>query len=115
MSLEEREAEELFDLSLVAALEIDVVPYLADGQVPDYYFAVQLAKTLYRGSQLYMAEDGGTDTSSTSLHSGADSGSSISTKVDETMGSALYSRALPRERFSYWCFDLLFLICSDAP
>jgi hypothetical protein len=21
---------------------------------------------------------------------------------------------VPRGRFSYWCFDLLFLICSDA-
>ena len=114
MTLKEQEAEELFDLSLLTALEIDVVPYLADGRVPNYV-VVQLAKTLYRGSQLYMAEDGGTDTSSTSLHSGADSGSSTSTKVDETMGSALYSRALPRERFSYWCLDLLFLICSDAP
>ena len=114
MSLEEQEAEESFDLSLIAALEIDVVPYLADGRVPDYV-VVQLAKTLYRGSKLYMAEDGLTDTSSTSLHSSADSESSTSTKVDETMGSALYSKALPRERFSYWCFDLLFLICSDAP
>lgn len=113
MTLEEQEAEELPDLSLIAALEIDVVRYLADGRVPGYVM-VQSAKTLYRDGQLYMAEDGGKDASSTSLHSSADSKSSTSTKVDETMDSPLYSRALPRERFSYWCCDLLSLICPDA-
>lgn len=113
MPLEEQEAEELFDLSLIAALEIDVVPYLADERVPDYV-VVQLAKTLHRGSQMYFAEDGATDCSSVSALSNADTDSSISTKVDGAMGPTLYTRTFPRERFSYWCFDLLFLICSDT-
>jgi len=29
-------------------------------------------------------------------------------------GSTDPGALLPRERFSYWCFDLLFLICSDV-
>ena len=29
-------------------------------------------------------------------------------------GTTELGRFLPRERFSYWCFDLLFLICSDV-
>ena len=29
-------------------------------------------------------------------------------------GTTEGGRFLPRERFSYWCFDLLFLICSDT-
>ena len=29
------------------------------------------------------------------------------------MGTTSSGRFVPRERFSYWCFDLLFLICSD--
>jgi len=30
------------------------------------------------------------------------------------LGSSDHGSLLPRERFSYWCFDLLFLICSDV-
>jgi hypothetical protein len=30
------------------------------------------------------------------------------------LGSTDFGNMVPRERFSYWCFDLLFLICSDV-
>lgn len=113
MPLEEQEAEELFDLSLLSALEIDVIPYIADSRVPDYV-VIQLAKTLYSGSQVYISEDESFHDTNASLHSKTSSDLSLSTKVDDPINSTLYSKALPRERFSYWCFDLLVLICSDT-
>ena len=30
------------------------------------------------------------------------------------LGSTDFGSLVPRERFSYWCFDLLFLICSET-
>lgn len=30
-------------------------------------------------------------------------------------GTTMDDDELPRERFAYWCFDLLFLMCSRAP
>jgi hypothetical protein len=30
------------------------------------------------------------------------------------LGLTDFGNMVPRERFSYWCFDLLFLICSDV-
>ena len=30
------------------------------------------------------------------------------------LGSTDFGNMVPRERFSFWCFDLLFLICSDV-
>ena len=37
LPLDEQEAEENFDLSLIAALEIDVVPYIGEACVPDHW------------------------------------------------------------------------------
>ncbi|KAH8111570.1 hypothetical protein DFH11DRAFT_1791651 [Phellopilus nigrolimitatus] len=108
--LEEQEAEEMFDLSLIAALEIDVVPFLADARVPDHV-VVQLAKVLYQGSQLYTSEEESLDEVLTTSHSTSES--TASTKVVDYVGSTTSLTTLPRERFSYWCLDLLFLICSD--
>ncbi|PPQ90332.1 hypothetical protein CVT25_007734 [Psilocybe cyanescens] len=41
------------------------------------------------------------------------------TKVDvdvdyPELGTTDFGNLVPRERFSYWCFDLLFLVCSDV-
>ncbi|KAF8151507.1 hypothetical protein B0H34DRAFT_664561 [Crassisporium funariophilum] len=128
--LDVQEAEENFDLALIASLEIDVVPHLGEGRVPDALVS-QLGKMLYRGSRLYNAEDGGsssestsspsTNTSSTSSNRASPPLSSRSrTKnitIDEKyseLGSTDHGSLVPRERFSYWCFDLLFLVCSDT-
>ena len=40
-------------------------------------------------------------------------GIDINTQYSD-LGSTDFGTFLPRERFSYWCFDLLFLICSDV-
>lgn len=88
-----QEVEENFDLALVASLETNVVPYLGAILVPDL-LASQLAQILHQGSRLY-EDDTGIDS-------------------EVYLGKTEDGRALPRERFSYWCFDLLFLICSDS-
>ncbi|KAJ3506737.1 hypothetical protein NLJ89_g6704 [Agrocybe chaxingu] len=141
-----QEAEENFDLALVASLEIDVVPHLGDPRVSDVVVA-QLGKILQQGRKVYESDDPGSSSSRSSTTSmfSSSSVSSIptypptSTKgkgsrtsspatlspalkavgIDTDMpypelGSSNIGKLLPRERFSYWRFDLLFLICSDV-
>ncbi|CAK5277941.1 unnamed protein product [Mycena citricolor] len=104
-SLEIQEAEENFDLALIGALEIDVVPHLGSSRVPDALVG-QLAKVLQHGSRLYES-DPQSPTSSSSFEK-------VEFDADEEEGTAQPGTLVPRERFSYWCFDLLFLICSDT-
>ena len=110
--LETQEAEENFDLALIAALEIDVVPHLGATRVPDSLVG-QLAKVLHQGSRLYESEEASNPHSPVSS-----SGSREFEKIDMDgqydNGSTQSGALLPRERFSYWCFDLLFLICSNT-
>ncbi|PPQ71802.1 hypothetical protein CVT26_007726 [Gymnopilus dilepis] len=128
-SLEVQEAEENFDLALVASLEIDVVPHLGGPRVPDSLVS-QLGRILQSGSKIYDAEDAimfpppkpsslSNSPPKSAPHSptGTASTSSTLTKVDldlDYQGSTDFGHLVPRERFSYWCFDLLFLICSDV-
>jgi hypothetical protein len=110
-SLSEQEEEENFDLSLIASLETDVVPCLGDDRVPDYLIT-QLAKVLQQGSQLLQHES---DEDYPSLMQPGDISAARGGKADsEAVGSTVPLPAVLRERFSYWCLDLLFLICSDT-
>ena len=110
-SLAEQEEEENFDHHLIASLETDVVPCLGDERVPDYLIT-QLAKILQQGSQLL--QDG-----SRSSEECPPTPTSLtlpeirSVPEDEKVGSTVPLLAVSRERFSYWCLDLLFFICSD--
>jgi hypothetical protein len=115
-SLSEREGEENFDLSLISSLETDVIPCLGDDRVPDYIIT-QLAKVLQQGSQLLLNESDDDDYPPTPSSLTRPEGRSAARgdKADsERMGSTAPSRGVSRERFSYWCLDLLFLICSDT-
>jgi hypothetical protein len=114
-SLSEQEEEENFDLSLIMSLETDVVPCLSDGRVPDYLLT-QLAKVLQQGSQLLQHEsDEDYSPTPTSLMQRGDVSVVWGDRADsEAVGSTEPLRAVSRERFSYWCLDLLFLICSDT-
>ncbi|THH26880.1 hypothetical protein EUX98_g7308 [Antrodiella citrinella] len=111
-----QETEENFDLALIASLEIDVVPHLGDSRVPDDV-VTQLAKVLQKGSRLREAEEISPMSPSSK---GSGRISPDFEKVDpfgseeSVLGTTEASKFLPRERFSYWCFDLLFLICSDV-
>ncbi|RDB21958.1 Protein MON2 [Hypsizygus marmoreus] len=104
--LEAQEAEENFDLSLIASLEIDVAPHLGDSRVPDRLVA-QLAKILHQGSRLYDAHLESSETSSPMVEN-------VDVGKHHQLGSTASGPLVPRERFSYWCFDLLFLICSKT-
>ncbi|PPR04311.1 hypothetical protein CVT24_013384 [Panaeolus cyanescens] len=111
-----KEAEENFDLSLIASLEIDVVPHLGNLRIPDALVS-QLGQILQRGSKLYEPEmDVSPSGSSSSVSSSSASGKVTDLHIDERyaeLGTTDFGRLVPRERFSYWCFDLLFLVCSD--
>jgi len=111
-SLSEQDDEENFDLCLISSLETDVIPCLGDDRVPDYLIT-QLAKVLQQGSQLLLNESD--DEYPPSLTKPDTKSASRAGKADnERMGSTAPVRGVSRERFSYWCLDLLFLICSDT-
>ena len=100
LSKEEQESEELYDLSVIASLEADIVPLLGESRIPDHVIT-QLAKVLHQGSRLHDQDIEELD------HRGK--------SPDKTwMGTTQMAQLLPRERFSYWCFDLLFFVCSDV-
>ncbi|KAF8260132.1 hypothetical protein EI94DRAFT_1749458 [Lactarius quietus] len=108
-SLVEQEEEENFDHHLIVSLETDVVPCLGDDRVPDYLIT-QLAKILQQGSQLL--QDGSSEEyPPTPTHTEIRSAPLLS---GEEVGSTVPLLAVSRERFSYWCLDLLFFICSDT-
>ncbi|KAF9222197.1 hypothetical protein BS17DRAFT_195192 [Gyrodon lividus] len=123
LDLEEQEAEENFDLALISSLEIDLVPHLGNSRIPDYLVA-QLAKILYQGSQLYKSpldisrstSPGLGDRMGTRNNAGSSRNSYEDLeKLDlESLGSTATGDLVSRERFSFWCFDLLFLICSNV-
>jgi hypothetical protein len=125
---EVREAEENFDLALIASLEIDVIPHLGEPRVPDYLI-FQLGKMLHLGSKLREYYDPSPPTTpppndlptkkkkkSSRTTRSSDSFEKIDANGDRDyeVGTTDSGISLPRERFSYWCFDLLFLICSDT-
>ena len=115
-SLSEQEDEENFDLSLISSLETDVIPCLGDDRVPDYLIT-QLAKVLQQGSQLLLNESDDDEYPPTPNSLTRPDGKSATRgeKADsERMGSTAPARGVSRERFSFWCLDLLFLICSDT-
>ena len=123
-SLETQESEENFDLALIASLEIDVVPYLGDPRVSDYLIQ-RLGKMLHSGSQLQQPEDNRAsetkvpntvppDTTKSKSTGNKKSSSDGGNVVGAEIGTTRSRKLVPRERFSYWCFDLLLLICSDV-
>ncbi|KAL5521903.1 MON2 [Sanghuangporus sanghuang] len=113
LPLEEQEAEETFDISLIAAIETDVVPYVGDARVPDNVI-VQLAKMLLQGSLVHVTEDTSLHEHHSTPRSSSVSDQSASPTAVEHAGFTVGVPITSRERFSYWCLDLLFLICSDV-
>lgn len=103
--LEVQEAEENFDLALIASFEIDVAPHLGDKRVPDDLVS-QLAKVLQQGSRLYESEVDPAISANPAV-------STVDLQKQYDVGSTESGSLVPRERFSYWCLDLLFLVCSN--
>ncbi|KAG8906680.1 hypothetical protein FRB99_006381 [Tulasnella sp. 403] len=142
MPLEAQEQEEKFDLALLNSLEIDVVPRIGDPRVPDHLI-VQLGKTLQTASRIHdldlkrqaplspqsphfrdanptspssssSSTSSGTKKSHTATTSNGSKTTLESMNMDLPEGTTTTGDLLPRERFSYWCFDLLFFVCSDS-
>ena len=127
-SLDEQDVEENFDLALLDTLETSVVPYLGDERLPDTLVS-HLGRILHQGSRLYGQNTPLDDlngilpmnsgSNEASLANG-DSNYKSKTKsyhdiaTEYNLGSTDLRAPVPRERFSYWCFDLLFMICSDG-
>ena|SRR5882724_5976383 len=102
LPLGEQETEENFDLALLATLEIDVIPPLgSDSRIPDRLI-LGLAKCLERASLI--TEDTGLNLRD--FDPPKENG--------HAQGTTQQSSLVPRERFSYWCLDLLFLVCSNV-
>jgi len=103
LPLDVQAEEECFDSALLEELQKHVVPHIGTARVPDHLVS-ELARILHGGSQVYVF---------------ADVPPYESTQPDKTdvsdHGSTELGQLVPRERFSYWCFDLLFLICSRTP
>ncbi|KAG8741300.1 hypothetical protein FRC12_015712 [Ceratobasidium sp. 428] len=102
LPLDVQDAEENFDLALLSTLEVDVVPHLGGARVPDYVIT-QLARILHSASALHV------DHHHSGRSSTSDGGESWVGGGDATVESA---QAVPRERFAYWAFDLLVLVCA---
>lgn len=110
-----QESEEKFDLSLIASLEIDVVPHIGDAHVSDPVIS-QLSRILKQGSMLFDYRSEPLERPSTAASTRSDASDSTRVELDgnAVVGTTSVPSLLPRERFSYWCFDLLFLICSNT-
>jgi hypothetical protein len=88
-------------------LETDVVPCLWG------YPIMQLAIILQQGSQLL--QDRSSEEYPPTPTSLTHRPTPLSGKAEgEEVGSTVPLLAVERERFSYWCFDLLFFFCSDT-
>ncbi|KAH7100328.1 hypothetical protein BKA62DRAFT_706688 [Auriculariales sp. MPI-PUGE-AT-0066] len=114
LPLDIQNAEENFDQQLVIALETDVVPHIADARVPDPVI-VDLAKVLHRASHLHEVDDVPlTPPTDALIRSQTRKPVSVLAGDRAVIGSTVPGKLLPRERWSYWCFDLLFLLCSGV-
>ena len=101
---------------MIRSLEIDVIPCLGDDRVPDYLIT-QLAKVLQQGSHLLQHEqDDDPPPTPSNPPQPKTKSAARSSKAESEMivGSTAPIGEISRERFSYWCLDLLFLICSDT-
>jgi hypothetical protein len=108
--LDDQEADENFDFAVISSLEHDVVPHLGDPRLSDEVI-VKLGQTLQRGSTIYEAEEVFMSPSTSTSLSLAVESVDIDTRYPE-LGSSRTGKPAPRERFSYWCLDLLFAVCS---
>ncbi|OAV93395.1 hypothetical protein PTTG_11843 [Puccinia triticina 1-1 BBBD Race 1] len=126
LDLDQQQAEENFDLAFVASLELDILPYLGHSRIPDDIIrglgmAVQRASRLYtfdleieNSRQLTITSQRGPSLAQIS----AENCRFIDDFAKQAKGNIWATTAdvsrRPRERFIYWCFDLLFLFCSPA-
>ncbi|GAA6010582.1 hypothetical protein JCM10207_007749 [Rhodosporidiobolus poonsookiae] len=113
--------EENFDLALLVSLERDILPHIGTPVVPDRLLR-RLSKTLQIASRLYRLDYPYPSTStSLSPSESTPAPTPPEPRFDldfdrqvrgEVRGTTVEVVETPRERFAYWCFDLLFLLCE---
>lgn len=113
---------------LSVALEQDVLPHIGNSSVPDDLIQ-RLGKYIQIASRLYSLDLQQTPSRRTS--SASESISALSDRpsiakesrfdsdFDRQSKGKMYGTTVDivevsRERFAYWCFDLLFVMCSDC-
>ncbi|BGO96049.1 hypothetical protein NBRC10512_005991 [Rhodotorula toruloides] len=101
--------EEEFDLALLASLEHDVLPHLGSPRVPENLVR-RLAKALQLASRLYRLDlpDPFPD-SHVEPRFSLDFDEQVKGEMFGTTVEIVENR---KERFAYWCLDMLFLVCD---
>ncbi|EJU01163.1 hypothetical protein DACRYDRAFT_22928 [Dacryopinax primogenitus] len=123
MPLVEQDSEEQFDRSLLLAMEQHVLPYLGKQKLP-IDLVQRLPQLLESSSVLHRPEDELNfvpvpDTHASPLTQDNQPHTPQSVAARSRSEHAIYGdpvsvTALSRERFRYWCFDLLFATCSNS-
>ncbi|GAA5895692.1 hypothetical protein JCM8208_005301 [Rhodotorula glutinis] len=124
-SLEDLYEEENFDIALLISLERDVLPNFGSSFVPDTLIR-RLGKTLQLASRLHHL-DLPTPLPSHSQHNGHPYDTPPPTPpeprfdpdfdrqvVGEMQGTTVEVVEAARERFGYWCLDLMFHMCEGG-
>ncbi|KAF8311099.1 hypothetical protein DL93DRAFT_1519713 [Clavulina sp. PMI_390] len=114
LPLAEQDAEEQFDRRMLEAIDKIVVPNLGDSRVSDG-ITISLAKALAMASKLHELDDSiplPVPTTPQDLNSKSPSRHHKFDSLNTIEGTTAPVRVLPRERFAYWCFDLLFAVVA---
>ncbi|KAM0751477.1 hypothetical protein T439DRAFT_287566 [Meredithblackwellia eburnea MCA 4105] len=109
-STEELHEEENFDLALLISLERDVLPHIGSASVPDDLIR-RLSKCLQTASRLYELDLPNLTSNGADALFDSDFDRQARGQMFGTTAEVI---EVGRERFGYWCFDLLFLLCSDV-
>jgi hypothetical protein len=122
MAAENTEDEE-FDHAFIADIKTYVYPNLGHPRIPEDIIS-NFGKVLQHASKVHephsitpllLPDDSSDQASNATVEE--DSTSKIRKGFDEAelldvVSLTVHTHILPRERFSYWCFDLLILLCS---
>lgn len=98
-------------------IEMHILPRLGSRVISDDAITA-LARAVRDGSRLHeISQDTTSSSPAMTLNGSADSFARSEDHVSMTSsgdldGTTIGESELPRERFAYWCFDLLFLMCQ---
>lgn len=122
MAVDNAEDEE-FDHAFIANIETYVYPNLGSPRIPESII-INFGTVLQHASKVHEPRS---ITHLPLLDDASDEGSIVAVEGDSTLKSrkgfdeaelldvvslTVHTHILPREQFSYWCFDLLILLCS---
>jgi hypothetical protein len=106
MTLTQQRSEEDFEYAVLSSLESDIVPKLGNSAIPDDAI-IALARSLSSASDLHEPRH---EEPPKAVRTPRPDGNLRSPTL--ATGSTADEIDLPRERFSYWCLDLLFFMCA---